>query len=306
MEFNEILLSLLKHTFYNPTFPRFPAVVASIPKYTSFKEAFNSWTNPLKPDPILLICYPRSGSSWLGEVLSYSPDLKYLREPVRQCLGQNHNYHALIYPDRDLKTMLLTIRYADLAFSGLPAKGVKDLIFQPRVWDPGSNHRRRLLIKEVNPLAIEFYVKRYNPTVLILIRHPAAIADSFHRMGWLSQGWEAFAFEYGKRMKMVCTLSQNEHSRVLVYEKIITNPNDRISNLIQELHIRKPLDFDQIIEQYTRNKDDTYDPYQTKRNSIHEGDKWRNNLSGKIIEKLKTGYLKADFDYYQTDADWQY
>ena len=44
---------------------------------------------PFRKPAILLLSYPRSGSSWAGKVLGLSPDVAYLREPINQGY-QNH------------------------------------------------------------------------------------------------------------------------------------------------------------------------------------------------------------------------
>lgn len=52
-------------------------------------------------------------------------------------------------------------------------------------FSPFSRSKRTLLIKEVNPIGVEFFVDRYFPKIVLILRHPAAVADSFKRMGWL-------------------------------------------------------------------------------------------------------------------------
>ncbi|MEI8623683.1 hypothetical protein P4S67_04000 [Pseudoalteromonas sp. B137] len=39
-------------------------------------------TFAIEDKPILLLSMPRSGSSWLGEVLAQQDDVRYLREPI--------------------------------------------------------------------------------------------------------------------------------------------------------------------------------------------------------------------------------
>jgi hypothetical protein len=301
MKFENLLLQFIKQIYYHTTIPRLPAVLACIPRYTSLKEVFNFCLRPFQKQPILLLSYPRSGSSWLGEVLSYSPDIYYLREPVTQTLGQKHDYYALINPDMDLKTLLLYIKFADLSFTGLPAKGVKHVIFNDH---NSSIQDKYLLIKEVNILAIDLFIKRYNPFPIILIRHPAAIADSFHRMGWLTKGWKRFGFEYGKRMQTASNLVQEYPSRIIQFESIATSPQELIPKLFRDLNISTPPDLEEIIRSYTRKHNVSTGPYQTKRISKSEVNKWKSNLPENRISQLKEGYLKADFSYYRTDSDW--
>jgi len=268
------------------------------------KSRFIARAFPFQKKAILLLSYPRSGSSWLGEVLSHSPDIAYLREPVTQAVMQELNCYALIYPDKDRETYRNYKKNADNAFIGIPPRDINNVVFQPEDFSFRSRNQKRLLIKEVNPMAVDFYLKRYSPILLLLIRHPAAIADSFARMGWLSSGWHLFGLEYGKRMHNAIKSYSKSILKILLFEDLAKNPKEEVLAIHEFLKIEAYKDFDKLIERYTQHRQIRPNPYQTERESTREIDKWKNNLSPQVIQEIREGYLESDLPYYRDNIDW--
>ena len=58
-------------------------------------------------------------------------------------------------------------------------------------------------MKEVNPLAIDFFLRTWDLQVIPLLRHPGAVAESYVRMGWHSGDLTEFGRLYGERMARV-------------------------------------------------------------------------------------------------------
>ena len=136
-----------------------------------------------KSPAILLLSYPRSGSSWIGKLLATSNRVVYLREPItRQCVKRTG--YTLVKIGNDLTIDSIYKSHGDKAFHhsalsiGKPLNPFSDAFIFTR-------RKKRKLIKEVNPKAVKFYCDRYNPIVILLLRHPAAVASSFSRLGWL-------------------------------------------------------------------------------------------------------------------------
>ncbi|MEI8649062.1 hypothetical protein P4S73_16155 [Paraglaciecola sp. Hal342] len=78
---------------------------------------------------ILLLSYPRSGSSWAGKVLATSKQLAYLREPVTQpYLKRFGGEQAVFKAEECHQDISIYKKLADDAFAGLPClhKGVVD------------------------------------------------------------------------------------------------------------------------------------------------------------------------------------
>src|SRR5262245_59245043 len=115
----------------------------------------------------------------------------YLCEPVTQA-------HVAIDPrvvwfhESELYRALV-----ELALSGYPEshhafEGATDSVRRGlrrktdmAAWLSDRDRGRRRLIKEVNPLGADHFVRDAQVTCVILVRHPAAVAASYHRMGWI-------------------------------------------------------------------------------------------------------------------------
>lgn len=137
---------------------------------------------PQRPS-VLVLSLPRSGSSWVGLMLGSAPDALYLREPVTQSDPRFYQ-KGTVFPLVDLELAASYQRLADRAFLALPDFAEK-VVISPQQWSLAGRRKRLLVIKEVNPLACGWYLSRYRPRVIFLVRHPAATAWSAHRQGWL-------------------------------------------------------------------------------------------------------------------------
>jgi len=131
------------------------------------------------------------------------------------------------------------------------------------------------MIKELNPRALNFYCERYAPKVLLLFRHPAAIALSFYRLGWLSSSdtqmdtnnthaniWEKFGYAYGLIMH------------------------------------------DAVINKYYYSSKDSADRGEIERTSRNMVFKWRSELTDQQVSGLRTGFLQSKLEYYRDEKDW--
>jgi hypothetical protein len=259
---------------------------------------------PFRKKPILLLSYPRSGSSWLGEILSYSPDIAYLREPITQAIQKKYKLKPQFNPDRNSEILDKYINIADKAFRGVPITGLIYLVKYLPDFLPTSRKNKRLLIKEVNPLAIHILLERYTPTLLLLLRHPAAIADSYKRLGWLKSEMRLFGLNYGTRMKNAIDISREWETKIILFEKIALNPKKEIPDLLNFLGSKLPENIDIIINKYSRNPALITNPYEVRRNSSSEIYKWKDNLSVDEIEMIRDGYLEANLKYYNSESSW--
>jgi hypothetical protein len=142
---------------------------------------------PTATPPVLVMAFPRSGSSWVGRMLGASPQALYLREPVTQTAHRfMPDYGPTVHPLPPEGPPDAVRAWADDAFAGVP-RFPFFVIPTPRAWSPWRRAGRRVVVKEVNPLALRWMVRRYAPRVVYLVRHPAAVALSFRRLGWTTQ-----------------------------------------------------------------------------------------------------------------------
>lgn len=266
---------------------------------------------------VLLLSYPRSGSSWAGAILSQSKDLTYLFEPVTRPYQKYQAGYAMadlsdpaIY--RNYK------KYSQEAFGGMPPKHLDSSEKQEDFSLFGRKHRQ-LLIKEVNPRATELFCKLFQPTILFLIRHPASVALSFWERGWLNSldvqkyavdfegdDWEKFGFAYGIAMQTALKTIQkfSLSHEILVYENLANDPYTEFRQVYEYLRVEVPGNYDDIINEYCFSGTATQG-YETRRISSMMIEKWKDKLSPEAIAKLQKGYLHSGFEYYRSNRDWE-
>ncbi|MEA3440171.1 MAG: sulfotransferase domain-containing protein, partial [Chloroflexota bacterium] len=241
---------------------------------------------PFKKPAILLLSYPRSGSSWIGKVLSTSPDIAYLREPVNQAYLNKFNEGAIIDPYRDETTLKWYTQFADQAFMGIPPENVAYLIENTGDLSLLRRRRTNILIKEVNPLAASLYVQRYSPKVVYIVRHPAAVAASFAKMGWISVSFEDFGYMYGAHTAQAIDAVEDGWYVVIEYEDFAHDPLRQFKALFSSIGIQPPDDFDKTISEYSEREFSSEDPYDIRRSSRYEEDKWKKILSQTQIDDV--------------------
>src|SRR5205085_2708995 len=95
--------------------------------------------------PVLVLSLPRSGSSWVGNVLGCAPDAIYLREPVTQSDPSFYMKGTVFRIDRGVKPTYE--RLADRAFAGDAEFPDKVRIYENQ-WEPGAAEGRRVVVKE--------------------------------------------------------------------------------------------------------------------------------------------------------------
>ncbi len=271
---------------------------------------------PFRQPPILLLAYPRSGSTWVGDVLAASPQIAYLFEPVTAPYQRHSGGPALADLD-DPVVQRAYRQYGDDAFRGMPPK---ERYFHEnlRGFSLPGRRRRRLLVKEVNPYAAGFYWQRYRPSILFLVRHPAAVALSFWNMGWLTHAdvqrpavqlpgdeWEKFGYSYGMVIKNALeTLESVPAScKVIFYEQLASEPYAEFGRIFDYLSIAYPDDYADVIQKYCYT-DVASQGYETRRVSTRMIAKWKKELHPDVIVKIRNGYFRSGLEFYRADEDW--
>jgi hypothetical protein len=260
---------------------------------------------PRKP-PVLVLSLPRSGSSWVGETLGKASDALYLREPVTQSDSAFY-YMGTVFPlDRpDVETAYR--RLADKAFMGWPVFR-REIIRFPGQWMLRWRCRRRLVIKEVNPLACDWYLRRYEPLVVWLVRHPAAVALSFQSKGWLGKepgDWAKHGEFQGKVLRAAWDAMDGCSSCTTVsYEALCADPIGGF----KRLYAFAGLVWDDHIRSFIRAKtsaEDESDVWQTSRNSRLMIDAWRDQVSPEVLAALRGSYRRFNLLWYRKDEEWR-
>lgn len=148
--------------------------------------------------PILVTGSHRSGSTWVGKILSKADRVGYVQEPFnpghRPGICSMEVSRWFLYVTRDNEAPYIDALTQTLGFfynaSG-EAKALrtpKDALRLMRDWGLFLYHRAtgsRPLMKD--PLAFfsaEWLADRFGADVVVLVRHPAAFASSLKRLDW--------------------------------------------------------------------------------------------------------------------------
>jgi hypothetical protein len=147
-------------------------------------------------DAVVLLSFPRSGSSWVGSILGFGECVKYLREPVTtQYMLKKPNRLSVFMPEK-CENLTEYYSYINNALNGKPAL-LNSIIPYPKQWLTKEIIPTKLLIKEVNPLVVESY-RTNNTTIIYLIRHPFSVAKSYQALNWQSRDLFSSRFNPGE------------------------------------------------------------------------------------------------------------
>ncbi len=257
---------------------------------------------------VLILSLPRSGSSWVGDTLGHAADAMYLREPLTQSGLLTRGEWVFEADPSGLPS-----RYwetADAAFAGVPRFGAQ-IAPIPGQWAFGDRPRRRVVVKEVRCLTNLALVARYGPRVVFLVRHPAAVALSYRRLGWgrLEEAaeWRLHGERQARAQRLVLDglAGQGEH-RVVVYEDLCADPREEFRRLFAFAGLTWDAGVERLVEQTTSGAvgDDDRDPYGVHRSSGRMIESWRGRAEPGLIQALREGYASVDVPWYREDADW--
>jgi hypothetical protein len=157
------------------------------------------------PPPIVLLSFPRSGSSWIGSIMGTGEDIRYLREPAttNYTLTKNSNKDQT-KPASKIKRISVFDQascdnwpeYQQYIDDSLAAKPnfTSAVIAYPEQWRT-PKQQKSLLIKEVNPLALNYYLSK-SIKLIYLVRHPFSVAKSYQALNWRAK--DLFAKKFNR------------------------------------------------------------------------------------------------------------
>jgi len=148
--------------------------------------------------PILVTGSHRSGTTWVGRVLAAAPSVGYLHEPFNlmhrpgQCGARFRHWFTYITPENAApyyEPIRRTLEFSyDLPAELAVVRSPKDALRLGRDFLLfGMAHLRRLRPLVKDPIALfsaEWLASAFHMDVIVLIRHPAAFADSLKRKHW--------------------------------------------------------------------------------------------------------------------------
>jgi hypothetical protein len=269
---------------------------------------------------VLVLGMPRSGTTWIGRTLGDAPNALYLNEPVSEVhvAEQGRATFFEIDPDNPPASYVWPARFAA---AGVPA-------FGPRTVGDGfglfARLGKRVVIKEVNPLAIEWYVRALAPTLVYVVRHPAAVAVSLDERGW---GWpmyeqrfleatrpslphvpETFWARIGAIQGIALARAEVIATAALVaYEDVCRAPSECFRDLYDVCGLRWTDAVDASLRastqgDLTRGADD---PTGTTRNTAAMADAWRKRITRDQVRDVRAGWEATNPTRYLDDADWE-
>lgn len=247
----------------------------------------------------------------------------YFREPVSAActeqLGADWRAGRVVDPDNPGEQLS---SIADAIFSGRPpsVRGV----FAVRGAPLSVRRPIRLLVKEINLGATEFFVHRYRPKIIFLVRHPAPVALSVRNLGWGEIGREDSSdatsgenlsaipsdfWQYQGRLQARALRSASDmlegYDDVLriKYEDVCENPFGQFREMAAFLGLNYSTRFESQIQKSDGAPLDD-DPYSTVRPTRQMPVAWKEKVSGKDLEALRDAYLANNPPVYNTPADW--
>jgi hypothetical protein len=252
--------------------------------------------------PVLVISLPRSGSSWVGEVMGHADGALYLHEPLTQAFHRTKTEPTLVEPEEAAQWYEPAAR---AAFAGLPLFNPW-IVRIPEQWRPSARNGRRLVVKEVNPLVCGWLSAAYQPDVVLLVRHPAAVALSYRRMGWFDldefqmgppsdSAWK----RHGRRQAQILTraiasLEQNRARFTIArYEDLCRSPETTFRTLFDFAGLPWTPRVRQIVRTKS-NGGDRNAVFATDRQSSSMIDAWRHEIDQKDLDDVLAGYNEID------------
>jgi hypothetical protein len=150
-------------------------------------------------NPIFITGAPRSGTTWLGRILSRSPSVGYIHEPFNLDINRPgicnirppywHTYVTTENEENYYESLKSTINYQYHLKDEIDvAESPRDVLRIVRDYSIFSKYRllgSRPLLKD--PLAVfssEWFANRFSTTNVVLVRHPAAFVGSIKKQGW--------------------------------------------------------------------------------------------------------------------------
>ena len=279
---------------------------------------------PLSP-PVVILSLPRSGSSWVGEILGLSPTAMYLREPITQSFLRRYpKSYSYFEFDEATKPNIYDLS-AKNVFSGLPLFN-HWITIHSNQWNLSKRVHRRIVTKEVNPFMLSWLFENFHPRIIYLIRHPVAVTYSFDRMGWSGKKFESrlsketleekiphyrkfthsFWAEHGAFQAFVLNeicknQKENESFSIVRYEDLCADPVNEYKKLFEFAQ----LEWNDAVERKILERCNpckiNNNAYSTQRDTAYEAKKWKKEVPLEKIRELKQAYLSFDPAYYKDD-----
>jgi hypothetical protein len=148
--------------------------------------------------PILVAGVARSGTTWVGRTLTAGGEAEYVDEPlnIRRSFGveglRGRRWYAYITLENEEEHLAglqdaLAFRYSFIS-DVRHASSYVDVLHAAKLWRRSLSarvSRKRAVVKEPHAaFSAEWFVRRLGCDCVVTVRHPAAVASSWKRLGW--------------------------------------------------------------------------------------------------------------------------
>ncbi len=281
--------------------------------------------------PIYIVGLPRSGTTWLASILNTAQGVKYFYEPFNPLRVPEALPHLMKYL-RANDTDPSYSSFCQAAFSGR----LKNQLVYKKMAKPycrfGNALRSlpgRVMVKDVHSLmSLAWIQKTIQPVILVVIRHPCAVAASWFRYFNLDvelrglhsifnqpslmedhlypyehlfyetvDFWQKIAVYWGAVYHVIFQQSKRyPHWKIIRHEDLCHNPTQAFKELFSQLNLCWTHQTDSLLKLST--SQDSHRPYIPFRVSAAEPMKWKKELAPWQIEKIKHFTQPFEIPYY--------
>jgi hypothetical protein len=146
--------------------------------------------------PILLTGMPRSGTTWVGRILTAGGELGYINEPFNLCVSPGSlrvpvdHWYAYVSAETEHRYTPALAQALEFDYPLVRelrrCRNRTDLLHTLKSWRGAVQSRgRRPLVKEPHAVfSAQWFARRLGSEVVTMVREPLAIVSSWKRLGW--------------------------------------------------------------------------------------------------------------------------
>ena len=273
------------------------------------------WARVVQPGqvPVVIMSLPRSGSSWVGKMLGNAPSALYLHEPINQSILA-HTDLPTLFEVTSSDTERAVRSFTDDVFAAYPAFD-RSVVKDAGQWSWMGRKGAQLVVKEVNPFVYSWLQRRYTFKTIYLVRHPGAVAASYHRLEWTDEQFEhlptvqalmhqnhraGFWTRHGTMQAIASRVMRDalDEQRVdryhtVRYEDVCARPVQAFRKLFSFAGLEWTRDdADRIRKHTTSSNARRTNTYSVQRDSAEMINIWRDELSTAQFRSLRDAYLQ--------------
>jgi hypothetical protein len=301
-------------------------------------------------NPILVTGSPRSGTTWVGQIIAQAAAVQYIHEPFnitgKPCscgVGFKHWFHYLSPTNaneyREHLRHTLYPAYSSAGLINLMTEMVRSKRIRPLANYLRSYVSHRVVVKD--PLAVfsvETLSGLFDLSVLIIIRHPAAVVNSYKAANWthpfshfLDQPLlmeerlapfrteiEDFAKHEYDLIDQIALLWKLIHFLIIryqaaqpqwmfvKYEDLVLEPINGFRKIFDRLELRYSENVREAIQTHRlpEHSPNTTGMYSTRQNPHQVLSKWKASLTSEEVNRIKTRVCDVSSAFY-TELEWK-